>query len=319
MASRSMYRHARGVLRPARHAISKAVGDSQRVGRIAAVEVMRTVRPGDSRWRLPAGRIAQSWFRGLPNFGDLLAPLIVQLTTGLRPIWVPPQQRNKLISTGSIMAYLQSGDLVWGSGIIRDERIEIPSNVTLISVRGPLTHERLDFRHSEAPTEISYGDPALLISELVDVPLRNQDRRHRIGIVPHYTDGATTLHLLSHRREQPGESELLYVDVRSNPLDVVRQIADCDAIVSSSLHGLIVADSFEIPCYWTRIGDGITGGDFKFRDYFLGTGRDVPTPLAFADAVAAATNRCRVMKSPLRDEARGAQARFVRIIEGRDG
>jgi len=51
-----------------------------------------------------------------------------------------------------------------------------------------------------------------------------------------------------------------------DPLEVVRQIGSCKRIVTSSLHGMIVADAFGIPRR-VEICNKLDGGTFKFRDY----------------------------------------------------
>ena len=63
------------------------------------------------------------------------------------------------------------------------------------------------------------------------------------------------------------------IDVNRPPFDVVRDISTCEAIVSSSLHGLIVADALEIPNVRVSFHGRLKGGDFKFEDYASGVGR----------------------------------------------
>ena len=57
------------------------------------------------------------------------------------------------------------------------------------------------------------------------------------------------------------------VDVSESPRRVAEAISSCAAVVSSSLHGVIVADSFAIPAAWTTFQPALEGGDFKFRDH----------------------------------------------------
>ena len=50
-------------------------------------------------------------------------------------------------------------------------------------------------------------------------------------------------------------------------LRVVREIAAADAVVTTSLHGLVTADAFGIPATWTMLEPPLSGGAFKFHDY----------------------------------------------------
>ena len=62
-------------------------------------------------------------------------------------------------------------------------------------------------------------------------------------------------------------AQVTVINVRRHPSAVIRDIASCGAILSSSLHGLVVADSYGIPAAWTSGSPPLTGGDFKFQDY----------------------------------------------------
>lgn len=59
---------------------------------------------------------------------------------------------------------------------------------------------------------------------------------------------------------------------------VIEQIASCDYIASSSLHGLIVAEAYGIPNLWLEISGKLLGGHFKFHDFFLSLGKDRKSP-----------------------------------------
>lgn len=50
--------------------------------------------------------------------------------------------------------------------------------------------------------------------------------------------------------------------------DIIDQINECEFIISSSLHGLIISDAYNIPNVWAVFSDKIVGGEFKYKDYY---------------------------------------------------
>ena len=56
----------------------------------------------------------------------------------------------------------------------------------------------------------------------------------------------------------------------------MKQINSCKFILSSSLHGLIFADSYNIPNHKIIISDKIIGGDYKYKDYYSIFDMDIP-------------------------------------------
>ena len=58
------------------------------------------------------------------------------------------------------------------------------------------------------------------------------------------------------------------IDIQQQPLEFLQEIAECRAIISSALHGIIAADSLGIPNIRMICGDKIIGGDWKYNDYY---------------------------------------------------
>lgn len=62
--------------------------------------------------------------------------------------------------------------------------------------------------------------------------------------------------------------KVLNIDIQLKPKEFVKQVAKCDFILSSAMHGLICADSLGIPNKHIILSNNVTGGDYKFRDYY---------------------------------------------------
>lgn len=218
--------------------------------------------------RFPDRPIPLFWFSGLPNFGDALSRVIVKHVSNGSPILVSGKFRGKVLAAGSVMGRLAEGDVVWGTGAIRDRPIEPPARVRFLAVRGPLTRELI---RSDVP-EI-YGDPAFILPRIYRPA---SEKRFELGVIPHYID------MEDLRFRDPS---ILLIDVRSHWSSVVDAITSCRMILSSSLHGIIAAEAYGIPALWITVTDRVIGEGFKFRDYYLSTGREPPEPLPWKDAL----------------------------------
>lgn len=53
--------------------------------------------------------------------------------------------------------------------------------------------------------------------------------------------------------------------------EVIEKILDSAFVISSSLHGLIIAEAYGIPARYVRLSE--KEPLFKYQDYYLGTGR----------------------------------------------
>lgn len=196
------------------------------------------------------------WLDGYPNFGDAITPWLFE-RMGILPVHKQPQNAV-LAGVGSIVEMLpkEYKGVIWGSGLIHDEPYSLP-HATILALRGPLSRERLG-----APADTPLGDPGLLVGRY----LRRQrpSRRWRLGLVPH--------HLHRHDQvwrdlQQQAPDKVTLIDVRRGVTPVAHRIAACDAILSTSLHGLIVADSLGVPASWASPEPLLVGGMFKFHDY----------------------------------------------------
>lgn len=162
---------------------------------------------------------------------------------------------TKLFVTGSIIAYATHRSIVWGAGILyRDDPVSVEA--TLLAVRGPLSRARA--HACGVPCPDVYGDPALLLPRLYSP---RQRERHGVGLVAHFSDKPRLV-------PPPPESGVRLIDVQSPVESFVDEVASCEAVASSSLHGLIVSHAYGIPAIWVKFRDLPSGDDSKFHDYY---------------------------------------------------
>lgn len=214
------------------------------------------------------------WALGNTNFGDMLAPVVLAWVSGARPLWVSKRFEGKVIAVGSILGALERGDVVWGSGLAGRLELVQPEGSRILAVRGPLTRQCI---LGDVPD--IYGDPACLLPRFHDHPV---PKRWAVGLVPHHVDAEC--------HKQSSDPQVTVIDVLRPWYEVVDEIRACEMIASSSLHGLIVAESYGVPARWIAT-PRIIGGTFKFRDYYLGTGREPPAPGSWSDTWAAMASK----------------------------
>jgi polysaccharide pyruvyl transferase len=199
-----------------------------------------------------ADRASAYWWRGVPNFGDRLTPLLLSYHADLEVKWASTDTAD-IVCVGSVLEHLSPdyGGVIIGAGKLHEDYPARFPNAQILALRGP-------FSAIGVPGDYALGDPGLLACELIDLPAKE----YQLGIVAHWSD-TQLVNDPRFTRYDP-----VIIDPRSDPLEVVRTIAQCKKIVSSSLHGLVVADSFAIPRrfeYTPRFD--AEGGTLKFRDY----------------------------------------------------
>jgi hypothetical protein len=230
-------------------------------------------------------KIKLYWWRGgklgLKNFGDWLSPLICEAISGKKVVFAKPESCD-LIAIGSLLKKLnKTGNwlfkrkiAVWGTGSIGEDAAKYPKWHNYYAVRGKKSLELIPSDKS-----VVLGDPGLLCEHIYCDISRNI--KNTIGIVPHYKDRNNEL-----VKELCKKSKyFIYIDVCSDPITVIKQIASCRMILSSSLHGLVVADALHIPNAWIKLSNLVGPNDFKFYDYYsiYGLSKISPFPLSVHD------------------------------------
>lgn len=228
------------------------------------------------------------WYRTESNFGDAFSPMAVRHVLG-GDIVPAGKWDCDLVAEGSVLGFtlLRGGSgmrawlnrtlrnplRVWGSGLLFPlagrERKRLIRHPQFLALRGLRTLAELcDLGLVPAHTDMSFGDPGLFMPEVLQI---KADCRRGRGFVMHavsWSNGDAE----KFAREHPN---IMLIDPRRSPQDVVRDIAGCAEIFSSSLHGLVAADALGVPNRWVELetpyADAKTNR-FKFDDYYSAFG-----------------------------------------------
>lgn len=197
------------------------------------------------------------------NFGDILSKYLVEKISGKNVVWKNPMKKNWLpfrrsiyTATGSILKHVSKDCIVWGSGII--SKSDEVAEAEFVAVRGPETYNHL--KNLGYKVNKVFGDPAILLPGLYAA---KKEKGSEIGIIPHYVDYKMVSEWYNN------DPQIKVIDLLTDDIEgVIDQINSCNLIVSSSLHGIIVAHAYEIPAVWVQFSKKLTGDNIKFVDYF---------------------------------------------------
>ncbi len=225
------------------------------------------------------------------NFGDELNFYMLKELTGKQVIGyydIPHLHvSTDLLFIGSIVEeFTTSNSIIWGSGAISGEKPIKHKPAKVCAVRGKLTRKYLIDQGVSCP-EV-YGDPALLLPAIYTP---RTSKKYKIGLIPHVNDLSSGI--VSEILSQKKDIHLIRFDNYDTWQSVIDEINECELIISSSLHGLIISDAYQIPNVWVTVSSNIKGGYFKYLDYFSAVNRttDEPVKLTSVDAIQEALHR----------------------------
>ena len=215
----------------------------------------------------------------MQNLGDYLS---VVVACHYRKLMVPVAKpsyascpKRTLYAIGSILGFRCQDAVVWGSGLLSPRknilnRIKF-SKLDIRSVRGPKTRDVLLGQGKNCP-EI-YGDPAILMPEIYRP--KNTQKIHAVSLVLHYANKCAF---------SVPESINIVDIVTSDYQGFIDQIVQSSLVISSSLHGIILAESYGVPAV-LMLKEGIDL--FKYLDWYYSTGRyDVVIAHTLQEAMA---------------------------------
>ena len=197
------------------------------------------------------------------NFGDFLAMPIYDFMLdkyGLDKDKVTKGTKH-LYAIGSIITLGYQDATIWGSGILHSEpegfvwKRSRYRKLDVRCVRGPETKRRLEENHYDV-SNCKFGDPGVLMP-LIYTP-KEYDKKRDYSVILHMS-----------RKDSSIDNQ---IDVlTSDWKQTIDEIYNSKLIISSSLHGCIIAEAYGVPAI---LLDKLEGGDrFKYNDYYYSTGR----------------------------------------------
>lgn len=195
------------------------------------------------------------------NLGDYLAIPIYEYMTkrfGINPNQ-PIAQTKHLYTIGSLVLLGHQDAVLWGSGILLSEpegfiwKRNKYRKLDIRCVRGPETKRRLEENGYDV-SKCVLGDPGVLMP-LIYQPKEHEKREYSVLI-----------HMAVDKKVE-NQIDILTEDWQKT----IDEIYNSKLIISSSLHGIILAEAYGIPAI---LLDEMEFPDlFKYNDYYYSTGR----------------------------------------------
>ena len=213
------------------------------------------------------------------NLGDILSPIIVYHMLALKKIHPNKEIKGTkhLYAVGSVLTAGIQDCTVWGSGVLNaclTYRLK-GRKLDIRAVRGPFTRSVLMDYGFDVP-EV-YGDPAILLPEIYTP--KNIRKVAKYGLIMHKDD----------QKNVSEFEDVAIIDIKtSNYKSFVDQLHSVDIVVSSSLHGIIIAESYGINAILLRPKIDI----LKYYDWYYSTKRlhfPIANSIADAKTLVAAT------------------------------
>lgn len=245
--------------------------------------------------------VGMLYYIGFRNFGDLLSHSLAEYLCGQRLFCrsiefadftvvgsLLQNLPNRLASTSLTSAPCH----IWGSGFLYpiSKQQQFPMGKVIVhAVRGTNTLKHLrELGIVRQDEEVALGDPGLFYADMIP-GVYEEKKLYDVAIIPHHVD-KKEFSLLADMLSKHGFAVKLIDVGHNNPFQVVREIASARKVLSSSLHGIIVADSLGIPNKRLVIDNfdndkvrTLNESHFKFEDYYSAFGLSRPNHITLSE------------------------------------
>lgn len=197
---------------------------------------------------------------GKNNVGDFLSKVIFDYLLKYYKLSNFSRATYRISCIGSILNFISADCIVWGSGFLSEVLADYIDGKDMKwdirAVRGPRTRDVL-LRKGYSCPEV-YGDPAILLPMFYNPEV---EQTNKVLIVPHY----------SKYNDYASKYDNV-LDTRTNDWKLfVKRIKSAKFVISASLHGIILAESYGIPALFLN---DVEHDLFKYEDYYFSTCRN---------------------------------------------
>ena len=195
----------------------------------------------------------------------------------------PAKKSAILITVGSIISLNHYNAVIWGSGIhtltslLKTYRWRKIAKFDVRAVRGPITKQILEAANYDC-RNVAFGDPAILMPLIYQPEVK--EKKHNVSIITHWYFDNTDSEII--------ESGANIIDVNTSDYkSFIDEIVSSKLVISSSLHGIILAESYGIPAVFLNRNNCMKKELIKYYDWYYSTGRySVKIALSLEEAMS---------------------------------
>lgn len=204
------------------------------------------------------------------NLGDYLSKIVVNWMLKNKGLsletCIGTKDKRNLYAIGSVLLMGYQNATVWGTGLPFEPSLlrglfhtRLIRSLDVRAVRGPYTRKALTKLGHKCPGV--YGDPVVLMPMIYAQTTTN--KTHDYTIIPHFSTYAETVATKT-------EDFVLSMHT-TNYKSVIDSICRSRVVISSSLHGIILAESYGVSAIFYQ--DRPDRFNFKYYDWYESTGR----------------------------------------------
>ena len=205
------------------------------------------------------------WWNKKKNLGDVLSLVVYKGMLDAKGIKMNQKTKKTvhLFGVGSVIGMGNFDAVIWGSGIHTFNTVKDIvgqrkyRKYDIRAVRGPITASLLTACGYNCPKV--YGDPAILMTDIY--PVKQLEKKYKTSVI---------LHIEHQNVERP--DDVHYINMNTDDYKkVIDEIMMSEKVISSSLHGIILSETYGVPTVFML--EGMENELLKFYDWYYSTGR----------------------------------------------